>query len=41
MRIEIDSELKCRVVEEGAEPLMFEPSINWATFQEPNIIHAY
>lgn len=41
MHIEIDSELKYRVGEEGAEPLVFEPQINWATFQEPNIIHAY
>jgi hypothetical protein len=41
MRIEVDSELRCRVGEEGAEPLVFQPHINWATFTEPNIIHAY
>jgi len=41
MRIEVDSELRCRVGEEGAEPLVFQPHINWAAFTEPNIIHAY
>ena len=41
MHIEIDSELRFRVGEEGAEPLLFEPHINWLTFEEPNIIHAY
>lgn len=41
MHIEVDSELKCRIGEEGADPLVFQPHINWATFPEPNIIHAY
>ena len=41
MNIEVDSELRCRVGEEGVEPLVFQPHINWATFTEPNIIHAY
>ena len=26
---------------EGAEPLVFEPQIDWAEFSEPSIIHAY
>jgi len=41
MRIELDSELKYRVVDDGADPLVFSPHINWATFTEPNIIDAY
>lgn len=41
MRIEVDSELRCRVEDAGAEPLVFQPQINWATFSEPNIIAAY
>jgi hypothetical protein len=41
MHIEVDSELRCRAREQGAAPLVFEPQINWATFKEPNIIHAY
>ena len=41
MRIEVDSELRCRVGEEEAEPLVFEPHINGAPFSDRNIIHAY
>jgi hypothetical protein len=39
--MEIDSELQYRVAEEGVEPLVFLPQIDWARFTEPNIIHAY
>ena len=42
MRIELDSELKYRVADdEGAEPLVFSPHVNWTGFTEPNIIDAY
>ena len=41
IHMEIDSALGYRVAEEGAEPLVFLPDINWATFTEPNIIDAY
>jgi len=41
MRIELDSELKYRVADEGVEPLVFCPHVNWAAFTEPNIIDAY
>jgi hypothetical protein len=41
MHITVDSELEVRVAEEGAAPLVFEPHIDWDTFSEPNIIHAY
>ncbi len=26
---------------EGAEPLVFEPQLDWSRFTEPSIIHAY
>jgi hypothetical protein len=41
MRLTVGSDLKYRVVERGAKPLLFEPEIDWAKFSEPNIIHAY
>jgi hypothetical protein len=41
MHIEVDSELRYRIHDEGAEPLVFSPHIDWTTFSEPNIIHAY
>jgi hypothetical protein len=41
MHIEMDSEMRGRVEEEGAEPLVFCPEVKWETFAEPNIIHAY
>jgi hypothetical protein len=41
MHVDIDSELKYRVRERDARPLMFEPRVDWDTFEEPNIIHAY
>jgi len=41
MHIEVDSEMRYRVQEEATEPLVFCPQIDWKTFAEPNIIHAY
>jgi len=41
MFIEVDSAMQYRVVEEGAEPLIFLPQIDWEKFSEPNIIDAY
>jgi len=41
MHIELDSAMQYRVAEEGAEPLIFLPQINWKNFSEPNIIDAY
>ena len=41
MHIDLDSELKYRVRENDARPLMFEPRVDWDTFEEPNILHAY
>ena len=41
LEIVIDSEMKIRSVSEWAEPVVFQPDVNWAQFEEPNIIHAY
>jgi hypothetical protein len=41
MQIEVDSKLRCQVKDEGAKPLVFMPDVDWGTFREPNIIHAY
>ena len=41
MHIHIDSELDYRVRETAARPLIFEPSVDWATFDQPNIIDGY
>jgi hypothetical protein len=37
----IDSDLRYRVDQKDAEPLVFQPLIDWATFAEPHIIHAF
>lgn len=37
----LDSEMRYRVHSQGAEPLVFEPHIQWETFTEPTIIQAY
>jgi len=39
--IEVDNELRWRVQSPGARPLLFEPDIQWNTFQDQNIIHDY
>ncbi len=41
MRFTVGSDLKSQVAAGSPEPLLFEPEIDWATFTEPNIIHAY
>jgi hypothetical protein len=41
IHLTIDSELNYRVHETGAAPLVFEPQVNWATLNAPNIIDAY
>ena len=39
--ITIDSDMSFSVREDGAEPLVFMPQVDWETFAEPNIIDAY
>jgi hypothetical protein len=41
MEIEIDSDLNMNLHDDEAIPLIFSPTIQWAEFKEPNIIHAY
>jgi hypothetical protein len=37
----VDSELDYRVTAGGPSPLVFEPDIDWSTFQDPTIIDGY
>ncbi len=41
LHLEIDSELKYRVVEAGAEPLVFVPMVNFDKLEDPSIIDAF
>ena len=41
MTITVDHELGFRAHEAEAEPLVFEPRLDWSTFSEPNIIADY
>ena len=41
LQITLDSNLRYQVHNEGAQPLVFEPHVEWVTFTEPNIIHAF
>ncbi|HET7377950.1 MAG TPA: hypothetical protein VFK30_14655 [Anaerolineae bacterium] len=37
----LDQDLRYRLNESDAAPLVFEPDVNWTTFNDPNIIQAY
>ena len=41
LHLTVDSAMKYSVCEAGAEPLVFEPHVDWGSFREPNIIGAY
>jgi len=41
LHICVDSELNSQVREKGAEPLLFEPDVDWKTFKGANIIDDY
>ena len=41
MQIEMDSELNYTVREEGAEPLVFVPRVDFAKLEDPSIIDAF
>ncbi len=41
LRLTVDSELRFRLRDDKAEPLVFSPQVDWATFEEPNITHAF
>ena len=37
----LDNRMKVSSMSEGADPLVFEPNVDWEHFKEPNILHAY
>jgi len=41
MHVEIDSELKYSVREQGADPLVFVPDVDLYALEDPSIIHAF
>jgi hypothetical protein len=41
LTIEVDDELRWRVLSPSASPLLFEPDIEWNAFRSENIIHDY
>jgi hypothetical protein len=41
LHVEIDSELEFRVVEEGAEPLVYVPLLDVRSLDEPSIIDSF
>jgi hypothetical protein len=41
MNLEIDSDLKYRVLEEGADPLVFVPLVDIDKLEDPSIIDAF
>jgi hypothetical protein len=41
MHIEIDSELTVRVLDEGADPLIFVPLVDFDKLEDPSIIDAF
>ena len=38
MSIEIDSELRWKVLDDGMDPLIFHPSVDFSSLTAPNII---
>lgn len=41
MQFTIGSDLRWKVRERGAHPLVFSPTIDWSRFRKPVIIHDY
>lgn len=41
LHITVDSEIEWSVKEQGAQPLLFEPEVDWSRFEGPNIIGRY
>lgn len=41
MRIDVSSELAITSHNEGSEPLIFIPDIDWDHFQDPTLVHAF
>jgi hypothetical protein len=41
MQLEVDSDLTSRLVDEGADPLIFIPHVNFEKLKDPSIIDAF
>ena len=41
LHLELDSDLNHRVVEDGAEPLVFVPMVDFGELEDPSIIDAF
>lgn len=41
LTLEVDDELRWRVLSPGASPLLFEPTMDWPNFHAPSIVHDY
>ncbi len=41
LSVQLDEQLRGEVIEGNPEPLVFSPDVDWDTFDEPNITHAY
>ncbi len=41
MRIEIDSEMRCRIEEERADPRLFVPAVDFSKVTAPSIIDVF
>jgi hypothetical protein len=39
--MEVDEELRWRLISPDASPLLFEPDMQWESFRGQNIIHDY
>ena len=41
LHLEMDGDLNCSVVEDGAEPLVFVPMVDFDKLEDPSIIDAF
>jgi len=41
IRIEVDSDLNYKVLDQGAEPLVFAPTVDFAKLKDPSIIDGF
>ena len=41
IHLELDGDLNCHVVEDGAEPLVFVPMVDFDKLEDPSIIDAF
>ena len=38
---QLDSRMAWRAVDKAKRPMVFEPLVDWSTFDEPTILHRY